>query len=154
MRFFVHDHFVERPVNTIPSRESAGTIWWLSSARRLQKLIEPGEDDEKSLAAAIEMNPQYEYNLSSNPRHEFTTLYVSRGGSFFIAGVGGVKSRWGRQISSNIWSGGAGLELVDATEAQRLAKQWGASAEDMHKYFRIADVSKNTYSPTHSASMS
>ena len=83
----------------------------------------------------------YEYgNGFGDSHHEYTTLYVSKGGRFFISGVGGPKSRWGRQTSPNTWSSGEGLEQLDKDEAQRLCKQWGASVEDMKCYFAVEEA--------------
>ena len=71
-------------------------------------------------------------------KHDDTYLYVTPKGSFFIAGSGGALSRWARSVG-NGRTGGAGLEVIDKSDARELLEQYGTS-EQTEKYFAVEDA--------------
>jgi hypothetical protein len=72
-----------------------------------QKLCDIGNDEGQS---------QFTY--------DWTYLYRSPKGAFFIAGEGGPRSRWGERTSHGI-GGGEGLKLVTEAEARELFELHG-----------------------------
>jgi len=53
--------------------------------------------------------------------HE-TTLYRTKRGAYFLAGVGGPMSRWAQPEGTSGTSGGSGLEVITQNEARAYAE--------------------------------
>jgi len=64
---------------------------------------------------------------------DHTALYLTRRGTFFIAGQSGACGRWKRHRNGG-YARGCGIELVNNTEARRLLEQAGGPVE---KYFKV-----------------
>lgn len=47
-----------------------------------------------------------------------TALYRTKRGRFFLAGRGGARSMWRRQVDSSAWGPGEGIRVIDADEAR------------------------------------
>lgn len=60
-----------------------------------------------------------------NFRYDDTQLYRTPNGRFFVAGHGGPLSRWAVSTGQNSWSGGSGIEAIDADEARELVERHG-----------------------------
>ena len=60
-----------------------------------------------------------------------TTLYRTRNGNYFVAGEGGPQSRWSRSCGQNSWSGGSGLEAIDADDAREFAERCDLDPDEM-----------------------
>ena len=45
------------------------------------------------------------------------TLYLTKNGSWFLAGEGGARSEYSRQVAQNRWSGGEDIRALTADEA-------------------------------------
>jgi len=50
-----------------------------------------------------------------------TTLYRSPKGQYFLAGTGGPMSMWAERACGGGYSGGSGIKVIDADEAQTIA---------------------------------
>ena len=59
---------------------------------------------------------------SSDFRWHDTDLYLSPGGTFFIAGVGSAMSMWAESTDNNGCIGGSGLRLATEEEAREYAE--------------------------------
>ena len=66
-------------------------------------------------------------------RWEDTSLYVTKKGTFFIAGRGNALSRWAISEGTGTTSG-QGLDLIGAGRAQELFERFG-NPDDFHFYF-------------------
>jgi predicted DNA binding CopG/RHH family protein len=51
------------------------------------------------------------------------TLYKNTKGAYFLYGEGGARSKYGKQVESNNWSGGSSIEPMTAEEAQEWAEE-------------------------------
>jgi len=67
-------------------------------------------------------------------RYEDTQLYRTPRGNWFLAGEGGPSSRWARAAGLNSWTGGSGIQPLDADEARSMLERYG-SASDVEQYF-------------------
>lgn len=67
---------------------------------------------------------------------ERTALYRTQKGSWFLAGEGGGCSRWKRDMGDRSFCPGAGIELIDAREAQRLMEKANGPVE---RYFEVEE---------------
>ena len=54
---------------------------------------------------------------SQDPYWHDTHLYMTKKGTFFLAGEGGPMSRWGKSSGPNKLSGGSGIEPIEPREA-------------------------------------
>jgi hypothetical protein len=62
-------------------------------------------------------------------------LYITKSGRFFVAGKGGARSRWGRRVDQNTWSGSSGIEGLSKEEALTWCESHGAPAETIVEHF-------------------
>lgn len=75
---------------------------------------------------------------SSDFRFEDTSLYLTKKGSYFIAGEGGPLSEW--SVSKNGGnSGGSGIKIKTMAEALEWAEKNNISAEIIESYFLISE---------------
>jgi hypothetical protein len=73
---------------------------------------------------------------SSDFHAEWTALYRTQKGAWFLAGEGGGCSRWKRDMSDRSFCQGSGIELINAHEAQQLLEKVKGPVE---KYFEIEE---------------
>lgn len=76
-------------------------------------------------------------NYVGNERdNEFTDLFRSKDGQWFIAGFGGADTRWSRErhFERTIYVAGEGIELIDADEAFDLMTEHNGPVE---QYFEL-----------------
>lgn len=66
--------------------------------------------------------------------YENTSLYRSPRGQFFLAGEGGARSRWATKVDGGS-SDGAGIELVEPEDAQRMAERACLGEEAFTRFF-------------------
>lgn len=68
-----------------------------------------------------------------NWNNEYTQLFITKRGAFFIAGYGGSMSRWKRKArDGNGWVAGDGLTPIDVHEARRLMEEF---SPDIAEYY-------------------
>lgn len=75
----------------------------------------------------------------SDFNYEDTRLYVTKNGNFFIAGSGGVRSRWAQSYGQNGSQGGEGLRPLEKSDARNLLEQYG-STEQVEQHFPVEDA--------------
>ena len=75
----------------------------------------------------------------SDFRHCDESLYVTKKGNYFIAGVGGPLSRWA-QPCGNMTSGGSGIIAYSNSEALDWCESHDVDADVICKYFNIEDA--------------
>jgi hypothetical protein len=67
-------------------------------------------------------------------RFEDTSLYRTPRGGWFLSGHGGPMSRWSRSAGLNSWTGGEGIQPLDADEARSYLERHG-DPDDVEKFF-------------------
>ena len=78
--------------------------------------------------------------LPSDPAYHATGLYRSPAGQFFVAGSGGPRSMWSKQIERNAWENGSGILLISESEARDYAEDAELSVEDYERWFGVCEV--------------
>lgn len=71
--------------------------------------------------------------------YDDTDLFVTKNGNFFIAGEGGVRSRWAQSLGQNGSTGGSGLRPISNDDARNLLEQYG-TPEQVERYFPVVDA--------------
>lgn len=66
---------------------------------------------------------------------EYTALYRTRRGAYFVAGQSGACGRW-KQFRNGSYSPGQGIEVIGNTEARRLLEQTNGPVET---FFDVAE---------------
>ena len=82
----------------------------------------------------------YSYGYGGDFSAEYTVLYVTENGNFFISGEGGPKTRWAAKVDTCTWAGGEGLYPVSQIEARELAEQWDADPDIIAELFEVEDA--------------
>lgn len=65
------------------------------------------------------------------------TLYKTPKGAYFVAGSGGARSKYSRQISQNTWSGGDGMEVLSSAEALEWCEKHRIDADVISTHFEV-----------------
>ena len=76
------------------------------------------------------------YGYRGDFDHWSEGLYRSPGGQYFIAGEGGARSAYARQVEQNNWEGGEGLRLCTPNEALAWAERY-LTADQIAEYFIV-----------------
>jgi hypothetical protein len=63
------------------------------------------------------------------------SLYRTPKGHFFLAGSGGARSSWGKQVTQNTWSGGEGLRAMSPAEALQWCEDHEVDADVIAEHF-------------------
>jgi len=74
------------------------------------------------------------FGYSSDFNHWQERLYRTPGGSWFLVGSGGARSKYAEQVEQNTWSGGSKLIPMAAEEARRWCEEHEAT-EALEKHF-------------------
>ena len=75
----------------------------------------------------------------SDFNYEYTKLYVTAKGAFFIAGEGGPLSRW-CTFEGNGRSGGEGVQALTTAEALQWAEANELDADVIQRYFEVGEA--------------
>lgn len=75
-----------------------------------------------------------EHGRGEDPEHVNETLYRTPSGAWFVAGAGGARSRYAKQLGPKVWCGGAGCVVLSTNEVKELLEQWGET-DALLKYF-------------------
>jgi len=62
-------------------------------------------------------------------------LYVTQKGNWFLAGEGGAKTQYARQVEQNCWTGGEGITPLTRQEAFEWAQEH-LDPDEYEEYFR------------------
>lgn len=78
--------------------------------------------------------------LDTDSRSDFgwerTSLYRTPKGNYFLTGQGGPMSRWScKESGGNGWTGGSGIQPLDAAEALAFAEAAYADTDTIALYF-------------------
>lgn len=71
--------------------------------------------------------------------YEEWELYITRKGTFFLAGSGGARSRWSRS-NGDMSVGGSGITPLSPEEALRYAERANMDAEEMVKHWPLEEA--------------
>ena len=83
----------------------------------------------------------YETNCGSRDfGYEFTELYRTKKGAFFVAGNGGPYSRWSMPIGTNGMGGGSGIQTMTTEEALAWCEQSRIDADTISIYFSVQEA--------------
>jgi len=83
----------------------------------------------------------YETNCGSRDfGYEFTELYRTKKGAFFVAGNGGPYSRWSMPIGTNGMGGGSGIQTMTTEEALAWCEQSRIDADTISIYFNVQEA--------------
>ena len=77
---------------------------------------------------------RYSYSHPGDFDYVSETLYKTANGAYFIAGEGGARSRYSRQVEQNTWSGGSEIRALYRDEAFEWA-QSHLSADEIEAEF-------------------
>lgn len=80
---------------------------------------------------------EFSYGNSGDFHAWEESLYRTKRGAYFIAGSGGARSKYGRQISQNTWSGGDGMETLSAADALSWCERHHIDADVISQHFEI-----------------
>ena len=75
-----------------------------------------------------------EHGRGEDPEHVDEILYRTPKGAWFVAGTGGARSRYAKQLGPKVQCGGSGCVPLQADEAKELLEQWGET-EALLKFF-------------------
>lgn len=85
----------------------------------MKKIID-GKLYDTSKAQAI---GEYSYSHTGDFDYVSETLYKTANGAYFIAGEGGARSRYSRQVEQNTWSGGEDIQALSREDAFEWAER-------------------------------
>ncbi len=85
----------------------------------MKRIIEGKLYDTKEATAIWESS----YSHPGDFDYVSETLYKTANGAYFIAGEGGARSRYSRQVEQNTWSGGSDIRALTREEAFEWADQ-------------------------------
>lgn len=74
------------------------------------------------------------YSCGGDFHHYDEDLYVTKKGAYFLKGIGGPMSRWSVSTGQNSWSGGSGIQVLDAQEALEWAERH-LDEDDIAEFF-------------------
>lgn len=81
----------------------------------MKRVIDGKNYDTETAEVVCELECSVEYGTFG--WHD-TALYRTKRGRFFLAGRGGARSMWRRQVDSSTWGPGKGIRAIDADEAR------------------------------------
>lgn len=67
------------------------------------------------------------------------SLYVTKKGTYFVAGEGGALSRWSESCGSNGRQGGEGMEVLTKAEALEWCETHDVDADTIAEHFEVEE---------------
>ncbi len=71
----------------------------------------------------------YEYGICGDLNHVYESLYRTKKNAYFLAGSGGVNTRYSRSCGDNTWRGGEKIIPVEGWEARKWMEKHCAAEE-------------------------
>ena len=92
----------------------------------MKRMIEGKSYNTETAEQVCDIPCQY---YGNDFRHHNTKLYITRNGTFFLAGKGGAASVWGERIANELRAG-EGIRVLSQSEARAYMEQADCDEED------------------------
>lgn len=66
-------------------------------------------------------------------------LYLTKKGTFFLAGEGGPMSKYSHSCGQNSWTGGDGMEVLTKAEALAWCERYDIDSDVIEEHFEIEE---------------